>query len=324
MMINRKKTVAIWAMCLLTFSGCGLFASDNSPMLQIGEHEYSAGVCAVLAAADASEIQAEYGIDMWGQTIDGVLYDDLMRSQAQDDVENILLFTSMARDEQVALSEGELQIADQITSRIMNSDTRKKSGADKAEVLEAAQAYCLAVKYQESIRTAADSSVQNDMKMITGRQLTLRFNDDQQRADAKRTITEVKEELRSGKTLNQLVSLYAMDDPIMVDYSLDETTEEWKKALFDLPVNQTSDVIELDDRYILFQRIDRNMDEEEADANQDAREKAEKNLLESTSQKYAADHEVIWDFDRWNEIQLADLAGAEEDQVFDLYKSMMR
>lgn len=322
MNIKKLNVITGAALFALFTGGCSILGGGGKPMLVIGEHDYTAGVCRVIAASDASVIEEEYGTECWNTDAGETSFEEYMKPEVQDHVERVILYSLMAENEGEALTEAEGQIADSIAEKVWAGAVKDLTGAEKQDVIDASRAYMLSLKYYRSIENAVGTGEAEGL-IVTGRQLVLCFDNDETHAKAQEKMQEVQEKLRSGMALNQLIPLYTQSDEIMVEYRKKDQNQ-WQAPLFSLNAGDISDVIELDDRLVLFQCIEKDPEDEVLEYRSELSEIRTQELLDTNVSEYIQSNSVTWNYDQWDKVDLSDLACAVEENLYYIYDSVTK
>ncbi len=248
--------VALFAVYIKFFNGSIVYISTGLGKNTIlnAKNQKTAMYQADILMSDAkSEYEDVFGSDIWGQTIDGVSFEDYAKDQIRTKLIRVRCMNVYAKQRGVVLSRVQKENVQNAAKEYLEklSDDKKTSlGLTQEKMENMFTDFAIAkTLYDDITSTVVDEISADDARVINVQYIVCENAGD---------INSAKEELDNGEVFYSVMSKYSDSSDYECVLKRGEMDEAFEKVAFDLKSGEVSKVVYANDKYYIIKCVSDN------------------------------------------------------------------
>jgi foldase protein PrsA len=290
----KKRLLAAVMAAALLLTGCSMEALDrkvvfttgleNDEVFRIEDTTCSLSEVMLYLVNTQEGYENTFGSDIWNADTDNGTVEERLKDSVLAKVAQIKVMNLLAQENGIELDEAEesqvLAAAQEYYQGLSEADIAAMNNITQEEIEGAYREQAVADKlYDYIIRDINPEISDDEARTITLEQILIKtYSIDNngervpftsaQKDEAHRRCREVFKKLLNGDSFEELLAQYNEADESTISFGKGEMEEGFETAAFNLGTDQTSEIIETDDGYVILKCIS-TFNREETEANKD-------------------------------------------------------
>ncbi len=288
----KKRLTAAALLLMLILSGCSaslpynkvVFTTgfEKDEVFRIEDSTCSLAEAYVYLVGTQSGYENTFGKDIWMAQTDSGTVEERLKESVLAKIAQIKVMNLLARENEITLDESEEQLvsaaAQEYFGQLSDADKEAMNGVTYEDIEGIIREQAIADKlYDYIIRDINPEISDDEARTITVEQILIKtysldsegnkvpFSDGEKDA-AYRRCREVFKSLLNGGSFEELMAQYNEADEGTISFGKGEKDAEFETAAFNLGTEQTSEIIETEDGYVILKCIS-TFNREETEAN---------------------------------------------------------
>ncbi len=299
--------------------------SGEELLLSVGSDGLSMKYARVFALSQKNQYEQAFGDEIWSVRYKDGTFEDYLLSGFRAHI--ALMYSSyvLAKERGLTVGSGvERELREAASNCYLELEPADMSELDitEADLLDIFEMYYLAKKVYTEISGDAELMLSEDeTRVVRLQEIRIKTKDlpDDEKDKKMTLIAEAKNSLEAGDDFNTVAAKYSETGTTVYSASRDNLSAAEAKAVFDLASGEVSQVITLNDAYVIFRCVD-SFDKEASRANRtESLERLCDERFKNELSDYLNTHPLTWNEAAWQKIDMSEAAGIESFNIYSEY-----
>ncbi len=332
---GKKRAVipmlSLVLLVLLMLSGCKgntqivlTTPLSENELFRIGSEVCTVEEAKVFLATTQNQYEKLIKPDMWEQDFGGVSLGEYVKESILGQLTQIKSMALMAQEREITLDDSETKVIKAAAKEYYQSLTAEELsflGITLEQVEKLYTQYALSEKLYEEVTADVDTEVSDDeARSITVQQIYIPKTNADAKTQAQEAHGKVMEE---GADFEAIALTYNEDGETVASYRKGAAETALENVVFNLDINQISDVVEGESGYYIVKCIS-SFNREETDANKAEIIAQRKTVaFEAVFQEFIQQQPSQFNDELWKKLELQSDGAVSTSNFFDIYNQFM-
>lgn len=297
---------------------------SDSELFKISDEICTVPQAAILISAQKKVIEDIYGGEIWSVELNGLSFEDNVKSSLKDFLARMTCMKLMAAANQITLSGEEktqIQSCAQAYFSQLTQEEADAMGITEADAQEVFTSYYYYNRLMEVLTSDMETEVSdNDARIVQVESIYVKKTE----KDQTKNLQNILKKAKSTEEFLTVAESYDEGGQITMNISRNQLPAEIEEVVFSMTDDQISDVLETENGYYIFHCV------EDYDREATAKHKAE--LLDELKEEYfsqeydnfVANLTAQFNEKAWEKIILSDMVLLSEADFFEIYNDTVK